>query len=142
MNKKLMFLTALMSAAFMTQAEVLFTEDWSDPVSSPEELDASRWRADDGCFGSGIYSDCKGTFEFYAGGGDNRLYIRGENNGEGDLKGWWPGYSLVTVPTFTASTDKVLVVETSRAVHEQSIISDSATRTGIWLIAPDKSKWL
>ena len=142
MNKKLMFLTALMSAAIMTQAGVLFTEDWNDPVSSPEELDASRWRADDGCFGSGIYSDCKGTFKFYAGAGDNRLYIEGENNGEGDLKGWWPGYALVTVPTFEASVDKVLVVETSRAVHEQSIVSGSATRTGIWLIAPDKSKWL
>ncbi len=141
MRKRLVFSAALLASALAMQAEVLFSEDWSAYITTPEELDASRWRADDGCFGSGIYSDCYGTFSFAAY-GDGTLYMQGENNGQGDEKGYWPGYSLVTVPTFTASKDDLLVVETTRISHSHQIQSNSGTRTGLWLIAPDKSKWL
>ena len=141
MRKRLVFSAALLASALAMQAGVLFSEDWSAYIATPEDLDASRWRTDDGCFGSGIYSDCYGTFSFAAY-GDGTLYMQGENNGQGDEKGYWPGYALVTVPTFTASKDDLLVVETTRISHSHQIQSNSGTRTGLWLIAPDKSKWL
>ena len=130
-----------MVSALATQAEVLFTEAW-DQYFDASTLDATRWRADDGCFGSGIYMDCKGTFEFNSD-GTGSLWMSGENNGQGDDRGYWPGFSLVTVPTFTATADKPLVVETTRVLQEtQGTQSGAATRSGVWLIAPDKSKWL
>jgi hypothetical protein len=141
MNKKLTFLAALMVSALATQADVLFTEDW-DQYFDINTLDATRWKADDGCFGSGIYMDCKGTFEFYSDGAGS-LSMSGDNDGQGDDRGYWPGFSLVTVPTFTATADKPLVVETTRMFQEtQGSQSGAATRSGVWLIAPDKSKWL
>ena len=141
MNKKLTFLAALMVSALATQADVLFTEDW-DQYFDINTLDATRWKADDGCFGSGIYMDCKGTFEFYSDGAGT-LSMSGDNDGEGDDRGYWPGFSLMTVPTFTATEDKPLVVETTRMFQEtQGAQSGAASRSGVWLIAPDKSKWL
>ena len=141
MNKKITFLAALMVSALATQAEVLFTEAW-DQYFDASTLDATRWRADDGCFGDGIYMNCHGTFEFYSD-GVGSLSMSGENNGEGEDRGYWCGYSLVTVPTFTASIDKPLVVETTRVLQEtQGTQSGAASRSGVWLIAPDKSKWL
>ncbi|MBO7392395.1 MAG: hypothetical protein J6U77_07835, partial [Verrucomicrobia bacterium] len=116
MNKKLTFLAALMVSALATQAEVLFTEAW-DQYFDINTLDETRWRADDGCFGSGIYMDCKGTFEFYSDGAGS-LSMSGDNDGQGDDRGYWPGFSLVTVPTFTATADKPLVVETTRMFQE------------------------
>ena len=52
-----------MVSALATQAEVLFTEAW-DQYFDINTLDETRWRADDGCFGDGIYMNCHGTFEF------------------------------------------------------------------------------
>ena len=141
MNKKVTFLAALMVSALATQAEVLFTEAW-DQYFDINTLDETRWRADDGCFGDGIYMDCHGTFEFYSDGAGS-LSMSGDNDGQGDDRGYWPGFSLVTVPTFTATADKPLVVETTRMFQEtQGSQSGAATRSGVWLIAPDKSKWL
>ncbi|MBR5978357.1 MAG: hypothetical protein IK033_05085, partial [Verrucomicrobia bacterium] len=141
MNKKITFLAALMVSALATQAEVLFTEAW-DQYFDASSLDATRWRADDGCFGDGIYMNCHGTFEAYSDGAGT-LAMSGDNDGQGDDRGYWCGFSLVTVPTFTATADKPLVVETTRMFQEtQGAQSGAATRSGVWLIAPDKSKWL
>jgi len=137
MKKKLTFTAALLSAALLSHAGVLFTENWDFSASSQEELDPARWVLDDGCFGDGIYSPCFGDFTFGVW-EDGTLNFKGSN---GD-QGYWAGYALRSVPTFTASADKVLIVETKRISHTQTVQSGSATRTGLWLIAPDKSKWL
>ena len=137
MKKKLTFAAALLSAAFLSNAGVLFTENWDFAASTPEELDPARWVVDDGCFGDGIYSPCFGEFSFGVW-ADGTLNLKGSN---GD-QGYWAGYALRSVPTFSASTDKVLIVETKRISHAQTVQAGSATRTGLWLIAPDKSKWL
>lgn len=137
MKKKLTCAAALLSAAFLSHAGVLFTENWDFYASTSEDLDPTRWVVDDGCFGDGIYSPCFGNFTFDILDGGT-LYFRGSN---GD-QGYWAGYALRSVPTFNASSDKVLIVETKRFSHTHTVQSGSATRTGLWLIAPDKSKWL
>ena len=137
MKKKLTFSAAILSAALLTHAGVLFTENWDFAASSEAELDPTRWVVDDGCFGDGIYSPSFGEFSFGVW-ADGTLNFSGAN---GD-QGYWAGYALRSVPTFSASADKVLIVETTRISHTHTVQADSATRTGLWLIAPDKSKWL
>jgi len=137
MKKKLIFSTAILSAALLSHAGVLFTENWDFVAASEAELDPARWVVDDGCFGDGIYSPCFGDFSFGIW-GDGTLNFSGAN---GD-QGYWAGYALRSVPTFSASADKVLIVETKRISHTHTVQEGSATRTGLWLIAPDKSKWL
>ena len=149
MKKKLAFSLAILAAAsFSASAGVLFSEDWSayasgsidstGLVTEDAPLDPTRWRVDNGCFGSGIYVDCYGDFKFNTDGAGS-MYMSGYN---GDV-GYWAGFSIVSVPTFSVPEGKVLVFETTRIHHGQSgSSSDRATRTGLWLIAPDKSKWL
>lgn len=137
MKKKLTFTAALLSAALLSHAGVLFTENWDFAAASEAELDPARWVVDNGCFGDGIYSPCFGNFTFGVW-ADGTLNFEGSNGNQG----YWAGYALRSVPTFTASADKVLIVETKRISHTHTVQSSSATRTGLWLIAPDKSKWL
>jgi hypothetical protein len=136
MKKKLTFAAALLSTALLSHAGVLFTENWDFAASTPEELDPARWVVDDGCFGDGIYSPCFGEFSFNVW-ADGTLNLKGSN---GD-QGYWAGYALRSVPTFSASTDKGLIVETKRISHTHTVQSvcyphgSVADRT-------DKSKWL
>ena len=105
MKKKLTFSAAILSAALLTHAGVLFTENWDFAASSEAELDPTRWVVDDGCFGDGIYSPSFGEFSFGVW-ADGTLNFCGAN---GD-QGYWAGYALRSVPTFSASADKVLIV--------------------------------